>query len=153
MTPNLIKIMQSKNVEFELLTFNKSVKDSKSSATATNLDLNKIVKTITFKDKQKKVYAIIIRSIESVDKTKIKKALNTSKLDLIQFESVEKYTGFPAGGVPPFGYDATFVIDSNLDDEEVVLVGGGTIYTLIKLKVKDIKKLSNPIILDVKNEK
>lgn len=146
----LMDLIKGKKIHAQLKIYNESVKDSKASALASKLDLSKIVKTVTFKDKQKNVYAVIIRSTEKVDKTKVKNFLKTSKLELIQFESVEKYTGFPAGGVPPFGYDAIFIIDDDLADEEIVLVGGGTIYALIQLKIEDIKKLSNPAVFDVK---
>jgi prolyl-tRNA editing enzyme YbaK/EbsC (Cys-tRNA(Pro) deacylase) len=148
----LLKLLDSNNIKFELLIFSESVKDSKSSASASKLDLNKIAKTILFKDKQDKVYSVIIRSSERVQKSKVKDFLKSSKLDLIKFEDVIKFVNFPAGGVPPFGYDAVFIMDSDLGDDEDVLVGGGTIYSLLKLKIKDIKKLINPYIVDVKQK-
>ena len=148
----LLKILDSNNIKFELLIFSESVKDSKSSASASKLDLNKIAKTILFKDKKNNVYSVIVRSNERVQKSKVKAFLETSKLDLIKFEDVIKFVGFPAGGVPPFGYDAVFIMDSDLKDDEEVLVGGGTIYSLLKLKIKDIKKLINPRVVDVKQE-
>lgn len=152
MTPeDLMKIIKSKGIEAELITFKESVKDSKSSATASNLDLNKIVKTITFKDKQKNVHSVIIRATERVCKSKLKKVIQ-GKTQLIPFDDVIKYTGFPAGGVPPFGYKANFIMDQSLKDEEVVLLGGGSIYSLIKISIKDLKKLNEPTIADIKQE-
>lgn len=148
----LLDLLNKHGIEFELVVFKESVKDSKSSATASKLDLNKIVKTVLFSDKSNHVFSAIIRSTERVSKSKVKNALNTSKLDLIKFEEVVSLVGFPAGGVPPFGYDASFVIDCDLGDDEVVLVGGGTIYSLLRIKIKDIKKLSNPVVCDIKQE-
>lgn len=147
----LMKIIKNKRIDAQLITFKESVKDSKSSATASKLDLKKIVKTITFKDKQKKIYSIIIRSTERVCKSKLKKIIQ-KKIQLIPFDDVKKYTGFPAGGVPPFGYDAEFIIDQDLKDDEIVLVGGGSIYTLIKIRIKDLKTITEPTIADIKQE-
>jgi Cys-tRNA(Pro)/Cys-tRNA(Cys) deacylase len=152
MPDKLEALLKKNNIVYERIIFEESVKDSKSSSTASNLELNKIVKTVLFKNKQKQVISVIIRSTEKVDKSKVKEALNSSKLELIQFDSVINYVNYPAGGVPPFGYNAVFVMDSDLKDEELVLVGGGTIYSLIKIRIKDIKKLSKPLIVDVKQQ-
>lgn len=148
----LLDILNKNGVDSELIFFKESVKDSKSSATASKLDLSKIVKTVLFIDKAGGVCSAIIRSTERVSKSKVREALNTSKLELIKFEDVISHVGFPAGGVPPFGYSASFVIDSDLGDDEVVLVGGGTIYSLLRIKIKDIKKLSSPVVFDIKQE-
>ncbi len=146
---SLLNLLKKHEINSELIVFEESVKDSKSSASASKLDLKKIVKTVTFKDKQKKVYAVIIRATERVCKSKLK-GLVQKKLQLIPFDDVIKYTSFPAGGVPPFGYDAFFIIDSDLSDLEEVLVGGGDIYSLLRIKIKDLKKLSSPVVCDVK---
>ncbi|MFP4567475.1 MAG: aminoacyl-tRNA deacylase [Candidatus Woesearchaeota archaeon] len=146
----LLKILKDKDINAELIVFEESVKDSKSSASASKLDLSKIVKTILFKDKENVVYSAIIRSTERVRKSKVKDVFGSGKLDLISFDDVLSFVGYPAGGVPPFGYSARFVIDCDLSDDEVVLVGGGTIYSLFKLKVGDIKKLSCPVVADIR---
>lgn len=150
MPDKLEALLKKHGVVYERIIYDESVKDSKSSATASKLDLNKIVKTVLFKTKQKSVISVIIRSTERVDKSKVKGAINSGKLELIQFDSVIDYVNYPAGGVPPFGYDAIFIMDSDLGDDELVLVGGGTIYSLIKIKIKDIKKLCVPLIVDVR---
>jgi Cys-tRNA(Pro)/Cys-tRNA(Cys) deacylase len=150
MAEKLMKLIEEKKIHTETLIFENTVKDSKKSADETGLELKKIVKTILFKDKNEKNYAVIIRGTERVSRQKVKNAINAPKLELIKFDDVIKRIGYPAGGVPPFGYEAQFIIDSDLKDEELVLVGGGTIYSLLKIKVEDIKKLSNPLILDTK---
>ena len=146
----LLSLIDKNNIKAELLIFKESVKDSKASSEASKLDIDKIAKTILFKDKKNNIYSAIIRSTNRVQKSKVKEELNTTKLDLIPFDDVIKHIGFPAGGVPPFGYTATFIIDSDLKDDEEVLVGGGTIYSLIKIKIRDIKKLCNPKTADIK---
>ena len=149
---SLLKSLEEKGVAHELITFKESVKDSKSSATASKLDLSKIVKTVLFLNKDGVVCSAIIRSTERVSKSKVKSVLDTSKLELIKFDDVIKHVGFPAGGVPPFGYDALFVVDSALGDDEVVLVGGGTIHSLLKLKIGDIKSLIDCVVGDIKQD-
>ncbi|MCC7574029.1 YbaK/EbsC family protein [Candidatus Woesearchaeota archaeon] len=150
MSEHLLDFAKQKDVLLKRIVFKDSVKDSKMSAEVTGIDLSRIVKTVLFSDKHNKNYAVIIRGSERVSRAKLKSFFDVPKLEIVKFEDVIIRTGFPAGGVPPFGYDANFVMDSDLNDEEVVLVGGGTIYSLIEIKVKDIKKLCNPFILDVK---
>ncbi len=149
---SLLELLEEKSIVHELVTFKESVKDSKSSASASRLDLSKIVKTVLFLNKEGVVCSAIIRSTERVSKSKVKAVLDTSKLELVKFEDVINRVGFPAGGVPPFGYDALFVVDSNLGDDELVLVGGGTIYSLLRIRVGDIKKLVKHVVGDIKQD-
>lgn len=148
----LLDLLNKNKVSFELVVFKESVKDSKSSASASNFALDRIVKTILFVDKSNNVFSVIIRSSERVCRHKVRSFFDCSKLSLIGFDDVSGFVGFPAGGVPPFGYSAKFIIDSDLGDDEEVLVGGGTIYSLIRIRVRDIKKLCNPLVGNVKQD-
>ena len=55
-------------------------------------------------------------------------------------DEILEATGFPCGGVPSFGYDATFLMDSRVMEKESVWTGGGSANSLIKVSPEEMKK-------------
>lgn len=61
-------------------------------------------------------------------------------------EEVLERTGYLAGGVPPFGYSATFLIDPTVMEKEIVYAEGGTPNAIIRTSTKDIQRINKGAI-------
>lgn len=132
------------NVQLKKIDYQNPVSDSASSAKEAGVDLSKIIKTVVFKDEQGRVYAAIVRAEQGVDRKIIKKLYKIKDLRLIPRDEVVKEIGYPAGGVPPFGFLARFLLDAGLDSNEVVYAGGGSTRSLIKIKISEIERVTQP---------
>ncbi|MEW9502460.1 YbaK/EbsC family protein [Jeotgalibacillus marinus] len=65
-------------------------------------------------------------------------------------EQVLNGTGYPAGGVPSFGFDAVFLIDPKVIELEYVYTGGGSPNSLVKVNVKELLEINNGIVVRVR---
>lgn len=70
-------------------------------------------------------------------------------MKLVPFDDVQKLTGYPAGGVPPHGFNAIWVMDEKVTTMDRVLAGGGTIYSLLLTTPDELIEKNNPIIMNV----
>lgn len=100
-------------------------------------------------DEQKHRYAVILRATRNVQTALLKKHFRVKNLTLILREKVLEEIGFPAGGVPPFGFHAQFIIDADLHKDEIVYAGGGTIHTLLCISVSEIRRGSHALVMDI----
>src|SRR3989344_1008201 len=119
-----------------------------------DIDFEDIVKTVVFLDLDKKLeYGNAVVGIVSansrVSKEKLKKECN-SRIKIAGPEEVLILTGYPAGGVPPFGFKARFYIEKTLLKKNVVYAGGGSIRTLIKTTIKEILRANKAKVVDIK---
>jgi prolyl-tRNA editing enzyme YbaK/EbsC (Cys-tRNA(Pro) deacylase) len=136
------ELIENSAVKLRQIFYQNPVNNSLSSSKEAGVDLFKIIKTVIFEDEKSRIYAAIVRAQKRVDTKKIKKLFGIRDLHLIPFDKVEGIIGYPAGGVPPFGFSAEFVIDLDLDDSEIVFAGGGSIFTLIEIEVREIRRIS-----------
>ncbi|MBM3200166.1 hypothetical protein FJZ53_04465 [Candidatus Woesearchaeota archaeon] len=147
----LKKYLSEKDVKHELLHMGESVATSIEAAKQMGEDAEKIVKSIVF-FKNDMVIVVILRKGDRVDKAKVSKALNVSGLSLCSPEETLEKTGYPAGGVPPLGFKAEFLIDEKAAEKEEVIAGGGNSRTLIKIRMKELLKHNNARIISLRRE-
>jgi prolyl-tRNA editing enzyme YbaK/EbsC (Cys-tRNA(Pro) deacylase) len=51
-------------------------------------------------------------------------------------------TGYPAGGTPPFGFDAIFLMDERVYEKPVVYGGGGSDRALIRIAPAEMQRVN-----------
>ena len=117
------------------------------------INFNDIIKTIIFIDLNKNLeygnaVVAIVPANSRVNKDKLQKVSN-SKVKIAGAEEVLILTGYPTGGVPPFGFKGKFYLDKILINKNVVYAGGGSIRTLIKTSIKEILKANKSEIVDI----
>jgi len=146
----LIKYASENNIDMELVSYKNTVSNTALSVSTSGWDIDKVVKTILAKDKKGKLFAVIIGGKYRVDLSRIRKRYDTSRLSLLSADEVILRSGFPAGGVPPFGFDAEFCLDTSLLEQNVVMAGGGDTLSLMKIRVSEIIRAVSPDIFDTK---
>lgn len=85
----------------------------------------------------------IVSGVDRVSTTRVGEILGIASPRIATADEVLAATGFPVGGVPPFGYPAVFLIDETVMEREVVLGGGGSTKALTKMSPKEIQRLTN----------
>ncbi len=118
-----------------------------------DININDIVKTVVFIDLDKKleygngVMALVPADFR-VNKDKLRKIAD-SRVKISSPEQVLILTGYPAGGIPPFGFKGRFYIDNSLKNKNIVYAGGGSIRALVKTSIKEIIKSNKAESVDI----
>ena len=74
--------------------------------------------------------------------SRVAKALDIDRPRLATIDEVFIKTGYPAGGVPSFSYEAKYLVDEKVMDKKFIITGGGSEFALIKIKPKDMLMLN-----------
>ncbi len=87
--------------------------------------------------------ACVVRGDKRVDLGKMRDVLGTKKIRIATPKEVLEHTGYPAGGVPPFGYDLPLYIDDDAMELSGVLAGGGSDRALVRTTMKEIARVTD----------
>lgn len=127
-----------------------STRSAKEAAEGTGVPFESIIKTLAFETADE-VYLVIARATDRVSTKKLKKLLNISDTRLASPEKVKEATGYEAGAVPPIvcAKKLRILMDEKVLQMETAWAGGGKTTRVVKLKVSDIVKFSDPMIADI----
>lgn len=119
-------------------------------ASAANVSPEDIVKSICLIDNDGNLIVAIVRGKDRVSTSRVSKALNIEIPQIATPEQVLDKTGYICGGVPSFGYEATFLIDPKVMENELVYTGGGSPYSLIKISTKILHQINKGKIVRIR---
>lgn len=147
----IIKFIEDHDVQAEILTFKKGVDTVASASKTSGVNPDKILKTLIIMV-DKKPYAMILSGNRKLDFKKIKKILNAKNVRLATRLEIKNLIGLEPGEVSPLLEELLSInriVDSHVLRKNVVLAGGGTKHTLVRINVKELIRVINPIIADV----
>jgi prolyl-tRNA editing enzyme YbaK/EbsC (Cys-tRNA(Pro) deacylase) len=117
---------------------------------------DQIVKSVLFvirAEEDERVAVVITNGVAPVDYRKLAGlfGVNRKRIRLARPEVVLARTGYPAGGVPPFGYPAAIVtlVDRSVLQQPVVYGGGGDEHTLLRIVPAELVRACGATIVDV----
>ncbi len=143
----LKKYMRKNKISGEILLFEKEVKSVKESQEISGIPGENHLKTIVMVSKEKnKPITVIIEGNKLISFKKVRRFLKIKEIRLGNYKEVLEKTGYPIGGVPPFGYNAIFLINKEATKKDEVLCGGGSKKSLLKIRVGEILKASKPFV-------
>lgn len=138
--------MQENGIKGEYLHFEKSVHTVEDACREANAQPDDFVKTICMITNDGKVIGALVLGSHRASTDRVAKALNIERPHVATpAEALEK-TGYLVGGTPPFGYEATFLIDPKVMEKDIVYVGGGTPNALVKIGPKEVQRINHGII-------
>ena len=147
---NLTAFLRQNKIEFQFLE-KRSTHHATEASRATDISLDRIMKTLVFIDQDSKPLIAMVRADCNVSRHKIEACSHSKSVKLASDEIAEKVTGYPAGGIPPVGHKKKLPVylDQRVLSNEYVWCGGGVRTRLVKLKVQDIIKLASPKVCDI----
>lgn len=140
----------SNNIEAEQLIFNQSCHSVQDAADAAGAAAEDFVKNICLIDQEDNLIVAIVKGENRVSTSRVGKALNIDTPRTASETEILEKTGFLCGGVPSFGYNATFVIDPKVMEKEIVYSGGGSTHSLVRLTSRELLKATNGLLLRVR---
>jgi prolyl-tRNA editing enzyme YbaK/EbsC (Cys-tRNA(Pro) deacylase) len=116
-------------LEVDVQRLDSSTRTVSEAATAVGCDAAEIAKSIVFVADGEPVLCIA-SGAHRVDTDKLAEALDVAELRQAAPDEVRAATGFPVGGVPPFGHDLPVVLDEALLAHPRVWAAGGDGHSL-----------------------
>lgn len=146
----LANYMKENNVNGKFIVFKKSVHTVEDACREVGANPDDFVKTICMIDENGNVISALVLGSYRASTSRVSKVLEINKPHVATPEEALEKTGFLVGGTPPFGYNATFIIDPKVIEKDSVYAGGGTPYALVKISPKEILRINNGKIARVR---
>lgn len=138
------------NINAEQLIFTTSCHSVQEAADAVGASPQELVKNICMIDDKGDLIVAIVKGEDRVSTTRVGKALNIETPRSANENEIIEKTGYPCGGVPSFGYNATFIIDPKVMEKEVVYTGGGSEHSLVRISSRDLQNANKGLLLRIR---
>lgn len=97
---------------------------------------------------------LIVAIVKGEDRASTKRVARTLDLDerpgTASPEEILDRTGYPCGGVPPFGFDAEFLVDPRVMEKEFIWSGGGSEHSLVRVSPQEMVRANHGRIVRVR---
>lgn len=99
-------------------------------------------------------FVFVVAVKDELDLKKCAKIAGVKKLEMIHVKDLLKTTGYIRGGCSPIGMKTKFktFIDESCENKEYIYVSGGKIGAQIKIAPKDLIKICDITVADIKKE-
>ncbi len=144
------KYIHENGLEAKHLEFSESCHTVEDAVKAVNGSVNEFVKNICMAGENGQLIIAIVKGEDRASTSRVGKALNIPRPRLANAEEILKGTGYPAGGVPSFGYDAIFLVDPRITELTYVYTGGGSPNSLIKISVLELLKANKGTVVRIR---
>lgn len=146
----LKKFISDNSIKCEHLHFEESCHSVKGAAKAANAKPEDFVKNICMVASDNGLIVSIVKGEDRAGLKRVAKALGIERPRLATAEEMLEKTGYPAGGIPSFGYSAVFLIDQRVMEKAVVLSGGGSENSLVKISPKELQRANKGRVVRVR---
>ena len=152
--PNtLLVIAAAREAGLEITTrrFPEGTKTAADAAAAIGVVVGQIVKSLVFGVDNEIVMALVSGS-NQLDEKKLAAAAGGSKCSRVDADAVRAATGYPIGGVPPFGHSTQLrvFVDPDLLQYDEVWAAAGTWNDNFGANPNDIVRVAGGVVTDLK---
>ena len=152
--PNVIRVVQAakeRGLEITTRRFPEGTKTAQDAANAIGVSLGQIVKSLVFAVDGEIVMAFV-SGANQLDEKKLAQAAGGLKCSRVDADAVREATGFPIGGVPPFGHakQLRVFVDQDLLQYDEVWAAAGTWNDNFGANPNDIVRVAGGVVTDLK---
>ncbi len=148
----VLAALEQGNVQYLLKTYPSSAKSASQAAALIGCPLGAIVKSLFFVTQQSEDYLLVLCSgANRVSSKRLFEHLQQPARPASPATVLEQ-TGFPVGGVPPFGHKSRFsvLMDIDLMQYEQIWASAGSIHAVMGMTPQDLLHLSCAELCDIK---
>ena len=135
----------------EHMHFDQSCHSVDEAAKAANASRDDFVKNVCMIDAKGNVLVCIVKGEDRVSKARVSPLLQAEKPRMMNAGEVLEKTGYPAGGTPSFGYNASFLVDERVMEKDFVLSGGGSENSLVRISPQELLKANNGLVARIRD--
>jgi len=152
--PNTLRVIaaaREAGLEITTRRFPEGTKTAADAATAIGVSVGQIVKSLVFGVDSEIVMALVSGS-NQLDEKKLAVAAGGAKCSRVDADAVRAATGYPIGGVPPFGHSTQLrvFVDPDLLQYDEVWAAAGTWNDNFGAAPADIVRVSGGVVTDLK---
>jgi len=152
--PNVIRVIEAARelgLEITPRRFPDGTKTAADAAAAIGCEVGQIVKSLIFGVDDRVVLAYV-SGANQLDEKKLAGAAGGATCHRVDADMVRDATGFPIGGVPPFGHttDLDVFIDPDLLTYDEVWAAAGTWHDVFALSPQDLVAASHGTVTDLR---
>jgi len=144
------QFMKENGVDGTHLSFDESCHSVEEAALTVGADPEDFVKSICMLDFRGKMIVAIVKGEDRASTTRVGKALGFPRPKVASPEEMLVKMGYPAGGTPPFGFDAVFLVDPRVMEMDEVYAGGGSECSLVKVPVEELMRANGGRVVRVR---
>ena len=152
--PNVVRVMEAareRGLEITTKRFPEGTKTAADAAAAIGVSVGQIVKSLVFGVDSEIVMALVSGS-NQLDEKKLALAAGGAKCSRVDADAVRAATGYPIGGVPPFGHSTQLrvFVDPDLLQYDEVWAAAGTWNDNFGAAPADIVRVAGGVVTDLK---
>jgi Cys-tRNA(Pro) deacylase len=152
--PNTLRVIaaaREAGLEITTRRFPEGTKTAADAAAAIGVVVGQIVKSLVFGVDNEIVMALVSGS-NQLDEKKLAAAVGGSKCSRVDADAVRAATGYPIGGVPPFGHTTQLrvFVDPDLLQYDEVWAAAGTWNDNFGANPNDIVRVAGGVVIDLK---
>ena len=152
--PNVLRVMKAareRGLEITTKRFPEGTKTAADAAAAIGVSVGQIVKSLVFGVDSEIVMALVSGS-NQLDEKKLAAAAGGAKCARVDADAVRDATGYPIGGVPPFGHSTQLrvFVDPDLLQYDEVWAAAGTWNDNFGATPADIVRVAGGVVTDLK---
>ena len=152
--PNVSRVVSAakeRGLEINTKRFPEGTKTAADAAAAIGVTVGQIVKSLVFGVDGEIVMALVSGS-NQLDEKKLALAAGGAKCARVDADAVREATGFPIGGVPPFGHSTQLrvFVDPDLLQYDEVWAAAGTWNDNFGAAPADIVRVTGGVVTDLK---
>ena len=154
--PNTLRVIaaaREAGLEITTRRFPEGTKTAADAAAAIGVTVGQIVKSLVFGVDNEIVMALVSGS-NQLDEKKLAAAAGGAKCSRVDADSVRAATGYPIGGVPPFGHSTQLrvFVDPDLLQYDEVWAAAGTWNDNFGANPNDIVRVAGGVVVDLKRD-
>ena len=152
--PNVTKVVEAAKLlglTIEPRRFPDGTKTAADAASAIGVDIGQIVKSLIFAVDGDVVLAYV-SGANQLDEKKLATAAGGSKCSRVDADVVREATGFPIGGVPPFGLETQLriFVDPDLLKFDEVWAAAGTWHDVFPIDPRVLQSVTNGFVVELR---
>ena len=152
--PNVVRVVEAGRalgLTIEPRRFPDGTKTAADAAAAIGVDIGQIVKSLIFAVDGDVVLAYV-SGANQLDEKKLAAAAGGAKCSRVDADVVREATGFPIGGVPPFGHTTQLriFIDPDLLQYDEVWAAAGTWNDVFPINPRELQRVTSGVVVEIK---
>jgi Cys-tRNA(Pro) deacylase len=154
MHPNVVRVVEAGRalgVDVQPRRFPEGTKTAQDAANAIGVAVGQIVKSLVFAV-DGVVLMAYVSGANQLDEKKLAAAAGGAKCSRVDADVVREATGFPIGGVPPFGHTTQLrvFVDPDLLQYDEVWAAAGTWNDVFPIEPNDLVRASDAVVVELK---